>query len=289
VNAPLSPPRARTTLRDLADKKLRHEPIVMATAYDYVLASAASAAGVDIVLVGDSAATVMLGYAATREVTLDEMLMLTRAVRRGTDGPLLIGDLPYGTYESSDALAVETAKQFAAAGCDAVKMEGGGDTIARAAAVIAAGIPVMGHVGLTPQNLEPGEAARVHARSADAALRVLEDARALERVGCCALIFEAVPALVSEKLVPLIHIPVIGIGAGVATDGQVLVTYDLLGLTDGHIPKFVQRYADLKRDMIEAVQHYADDVRARRFPAREHTYGFDALEKEKLDHLLRSV
>jgi 3-methyl-2-oxobutanoate hydroxymethyltransferase len=277
------------TVEELQRMKERAQPIVMVTAFDFPSGRVAERAGVDIVLVGDSAATVMLGYAATREVTLDEMLMLTRAVRRGTDGPLLIGDLPYGTYESSDALAVETAKQFAAAGCDAVKMEGGGDTIARAAAVIAAGIPVMGHVGLTPQNLEPGEAARVHARSADAALRVLEDARTLERVGCCALIFEAVPALVSEKLVPLIHIPVIGIGAGVATDGQVLVTYDLLGLTDGHIPKFVQRYADLKRDMIEAVQHYADDVRARRFPAREHTYGFDALEKEKLDHLLRSV
>ena len=204
-------------------------------------------------------------------------------------GPLLIGDLPYGTYESSDAQAVETAKRFAEAGCDGVKMEGGGDTISRATAVIAAGIAVMGHVGLTPQELEPGEAARVQARSAEAALSVLDDARALEKAGCFALIFEAVPALVSEKLVPLIKIPVIGIGAGVATDGQVLVTYDLLGLTDGHIPRFVHRYAELKLDMIDALHHYADDVRARRFPGREHTYGFDALEVAKLDQLLGSV
>lgn len=261
----------------------------MATAYDYVSASAVCAAGVDIVLVGDSAATVMLGLAATRLVTLDEMLMLTRAVRRGTDGPLLIGDLPFGTYESSDALAVETAKRFADAGCDAVKMEGGGDTVFRAAAVIAAGIPVMGHVGLTPQELVPGEAARVKARSADAAIRVLDEARALESVGCFALVFEAVPALVSDRLVPLIGIPIIGIGAGAATDGQVLVTYDLLGLTDGHIPRFVHRYAELKRDMIDAIHRYADDVRTHRFPGREHVYGFDAAEIEKLDQLLDSV
>lgn len=258
----------------------------MATAYDYVSASAVCAAGVDIVLVGDSAATVMLGLPATRLVTLDEMLMLTRAVRRGTDGPLLIGDLPFGTYESSDALAVETARRFADAGCDAVKMEGGGSTVDRAAAVIAAGIAVMGHVGLTPQELVPGEAARVKARSADAAIGVLEQARALEAVGCCALVFEAVPALVSERLVPLIKIPIIGIGAGAATDGQVLVTYDLLGLTDGHIPRFVHRYAELKRDMIDAIQRYAQDVRSHRFPGREHIYGFDAAEVEKLDQLL---
>jgi len=279
-------PHDRATLASLGDKKKRREPIVMATAYDYVSASAVSAAGVDVTLVGDSAATVMLGYAATRQVSLDEMLMLTRAVRRGTNGPVLVGDLPFGTYEASNALAVETAKRFTDAGCDAVKMEGAGNIVERAAAVIAAGIEVMGHVGLTPQELAPGEAARVKGRSGEAAFRVLADARALEAAGCGALIFEAVPALVSEKLVPRIRIPVIGIGAGAATDGQVLVTYDLLGLTDGHIPKFVQRYAELKRDMIDAIHRYADDVRSHRFPTGHHTYGIDTAEIEKLDQLL---
>ena len=276
----------RVSIQAIRDKKREHVPIVMATAYDYVSASAVSSAGADIILVGDSAAMVMLGLPATRDVTIDEMLMLTRAARRGTNGPLLVGDLPFGTYESSDAQAVATAKQFAEIGCDAVKMEGAGAIVERAAAVIAAGIPVMGHVGLQPQELKTGDPARVKARTADSALHLLADARALERAGCWSVVFEAVPAAVSERLVPLIRIPVIGIGAGAATDGQVLVTYDLLGLTDGHIPKFVRQYAELKREMVDAIHRYADDVRARRFPASEHAYGIDAAEIEALERRL---
>jgi 3-methyl-2-oxobutanoate hydroxymethyltransferase len=277
---------ARFTLADLAAAKRAGRPLVMATGYDFASARALSAAGVDMVLVGDSAATTVLGMPVTREVTVDEMLMLTRAVRRGLDGPLLIGDLPFGTYEASDAQAVATARRFAEIGCDMIKMEGAGPITARARAVAAAGIPVMGHVGLRPQQLRSGEPAHVEARSADAAVALLEDARALEAAGCCAIVFEAVPARATAVIAPHIGIPIIGIGAGPATDGQVLVSHDLLGLTEGHVPKFVKRYAELGREMRDAFARYAEDVRARRFPAEAHNYGIPAIELEALTQRL---
>ena len=270
-------------------RKRDGQPIVMVTAYDYASARAMDAAGVDIVLVGDSAATTVLGLEATRLVTIEEMLMLTRAVRRGLTDALLVGDMPYGTYEDSDDQAVETARRFADIGCDAVKLEGAGEMVSRVSAVIAAGIPVMGHVGLAPQVLRPGEPGRVEARTADGAMRLLRDARALEAAGCFALIFEAVPAPVSERIVPLLVVPIIGIGAGLATDGQVLVTYDLLGMTDGHVPRFVKRYGELKSAMIEAAAAYVGEVRGRQFPDKAHSYGMDARELELLDQRLAAL
>jgi 3-methyl-2-oxobutanoate hydroxymethyltransferase len=278
----------RFTLDDLRDRKRRGIPLVMATAYDYVTAAAIDDAGIDLALVGDSAAMTILGLPATREVSLDEMLMLTRAVRRGLRRALLIGDLPFGTYETSDEQALTTARQFAAVGCDAVKMEGGGEVVSRVRALGAEGIRVVGHLGLTPQRLKPGETARVEAKSSDAALKLLADAKALEAAGCVAMIFEAVPAAVSDQLVPQIEVPVIGIGAGAALDGQVLVTADLLGLTRGHIPKFVKRYAQLGDAMVDALTRYAADVRDRRFPDAEHTYAMDAAERAALAARLRS-
>ena len=275
-------------IADLANRKARGIPIVMATAYDYVVASAVDAAGVDVVLVGDSAATVVLGLPVTRDVTIEEMLMLTRAARRGVNRAMLLGDLPFGSYERSNEQAITTAKRFAEIGCDAVKMEGGGRIVERARAVVAAGVPVVGHLGLGPQTLVAGESARVQARSADAALALIHDAMALEAAGCCALVLEAVPAAVSERVVPRVTMPVIGIGAGSAPDGQVLVTYDLAGLTDGHIPRFVKRYAELKQDLTRSVTSYADEVRARRFPESRHAYGMDAAELSELDRRLGS-
>jgi 3-methyl-2-oxobutanoate hydroxymethyltransferase len=260
-------------IQDIIALKARHTPIVMVTAYDYSSARAAEASSVDMVLVGDSAATTMLGLASTREVTLDEMLMITRAVRRGLVRPLLVGDMPFGTYEASNALAVDTARRFVQAGCDAVKMEGAGPIADRVEAVVAEGISVMGHVGLTPQQLQAGEVPRVAGRTADAALRVLEDAIQLQEAGCFSLVFEAIPAVVATRLMDLMAIPVIGIGAGNGTDGQVLVAYDLFGLTDGRIPRFVKQYADLQQQMVRALTQFADDVRQRRFPAHDHTYG----------------
>jgi 3-methyl-2-oxobutanoate hydroxymethyltransferase len=273
---------ARFGVGDLAAAKRAGRPIVMATGYDFASASALDAAGVDIVLVGDSAAMTVLGLPATRDVTLDEMLMLTRAVRRGLTGAMLVGDLPFGTYEESDERALATARRFTDIGCDAVKMEGAGATASRAHAVIAAGIPVMGHVGLRPQQLSAGQPGYVEARTADDAMTLLADANALEAAGCFALVFEAVPAAVMTELAPHLHVPTIGIGAGASTDGQVLVTHDLLGLTAGHVPKFVKRYAELRRDIVDAVTRYADDVRTRRFPDATHTYGVRAAEMDAL-------
>jgi 3-methyl-2-oxobutanoate hydroxymethyltransferase len=261
--------------------KAARRKIVMVTAYDYVSARVAAAAAVDVVLVGDSAANTVLGYSSTRDVSLDEMIVLTGAVRRGLDAggaaPLLVGDMPYGTYEPSDAAAVETARRFEAAGCDAVKLEGGGASLPRVRAIVAAGVPVMGHVGLLPQQVAAG-ALRAHGRTADEALAIARDARDLEAAGAFAIVFEAMPAAVSALVVPTLRIPVIGIGAGAATDGQVLVFHDVVGLTEGKTPRFVKRYAALFEEMVDAVRAFTGDVRDGRYPGEEHAYGIDETE-----------
>ncbi|HEY3829594.1 MAG TPA: 3-methyl-2-oxobutanoate hydroxymethyltransferase [Solirubrobacteraceae bacterium] len=276
------------TLPLLAEKKRLGEPLVMVTAYDYPSARAAEAAGVDLVLVGDSAATTVLGYSATTPVRLEDMLMLAGAARRGLRTPLLIGDLPFGSYEISDEQAITTAvRMVQEAGCDVVKLEGGGPaSVSRARAIVQAGIPVMGHVGLTPQTSTALGGWKAQGRSAQAAAKVGEEALALQEAGCFAIVFEAIPALVTEALMPRMEIPVIGIGAGSATDGQVLVFHDLLGIRDGLGPRFVKRYANLQEEMNAGVAAYAEDVRARRYPAAEHTYKIDPAELQELRSLL---
>jgi 3-methyl-2-oxobutanoate hydroxymethyltransferase len=272
------------TLPLLAEKKRLHDPIVMVTAYDYPSARAAEAAGVDLVLVGDSAATTVLGYNATTPVELEDMLVLARAVRRGLSTPLMIGDLPFGSYEVSDEQAIATAlRMVKEAGCEAVKLEGGGEaSTSRARAIVGAGIPVMGHVGLTPQTSTALGGWKAQGRTATAAARIAAEALALQEAGCFALVFEAIPSAVSEELMPLVEIPVIGIGAGPATDGQVLVFHDLLGIRDGLGPRFVKRYANLQQEMNEGVTAYAEDVRARRYPGPEHAYSIDPHELAEL-------
>jgi 3-methyl-2-oxobutanoate hydroxymethyltransferase len=269
--------------------KASRRRIVMVTAYDYVTGRVAAEAGVDVVLVGDSAANTVLGYSSTRDVSLDEMIVLTAAVRRGLDAaaasPLLVGDMPYGTYEPADAAAVETARRFEAVGCDAVKLEGAGRSVARVRAIVGAGSPVMGHVGLLPQPAGAG-ALRARGRTADEALSIARDARELEQAGCFAIVFEAIPAAVSALVVPTLRVPVIGIGAGGATDGQVLVFHDLVGLTDGKAPRFVKRYAQLRAEMVHAVATFAADVREGRYPGEEHEYGIDEEELERLREVL---
>jgi 3-methyl-2-oxobutanoate hydroxymethyltransferase len=272
------------TLPLLAEKKRLGDPIVMVTAYDYPSARAAEAAGVDLVLVGDSAATTVLGYNTTTPVELDDMLVLARAVRRGLTTPLMIGDLPFGSYEVSDEQAVATAMRMVKeAGCEAVKLEGGGETsVRRARAIVSAGIPVMGHVGLTPQTSTALGGWKAQGRSAAAAERIADGARALQDAGCFALVFEAIPSAVSELLMPFLDVPVIGIGAGPATDGQVLVFHDLLGIREGLGPRFVKRYANLQDEMDAGVAAYAEDVRTRRYPGPEHVYKIDPTELEEL-------
>jgi 3-methyl-2-oxobutanoate hydroxymethyltransferase len=264
------------TLPRLAEKKRLGEQIVMITAYDYPSAQVAQEAGVDIVLVGDSGAMTVLGYPSTVPVSTDEMLMLAAAVRRGLKTPLLVGDLPFGSYEASDERAIATAQRFIKeAGCDAVKLERGGTSAQRARAIVGAGIPVMGHVGLTPQTATALGGYRAQGRTAQRALDVARDALALQEAGCFSIVFEAIPAAVAQELAELIEIPVIGIGAGPSTDGQVLVFHDLLGIYDGHTPRFAKRYGDLKAQMVAGVAEYAAEVRAGAFPAAQHTYSID--------------
>ena len=270
-----TPPRKRktVTLSTLAEKKALGEPIVMVTAYDYPSASVAEEAGVDLVLVGDSGAMTVLGYQSTVPVTLDEMLMLAAAARRGLTTPMLIGDLPFGSYEGSDVEAVKTAQRFVKeAGCDAVKLERGGSSVQRAKAIVDSGIPVMGHVGLTPQTATALGGYRSQGRTAEKAMHVVNDALALQEAGCFAIVFEAVPADLTEAVMPHIQVPVIGIGAGPASDGQVLVFHDLLGIYDGHAARFVKRYANIREQMIDGVARYAEDVRTRKYPEPDHTY-----------------
>jgi 3-methyl-2-oxobutanoate hydroxymethyltransferase len=251
----------------------------MVTAYDYPSAQVAEAAGVDIVLVGDSGAMTVLGYPSTVPVSTEEMLMLAAAVRRGLRTPLLVGDLPFGSYEASDEQAIATAQRFVKeAGCDAVKLERGGTSVQRARAIVDAGIPVMGHVGLTPQTATALGGYRAQGRTAQRALGVARDALALQDAGCFSLVFEAIPAAVAERLMARLEIPVIGIGAGPATDGQVLVFHDLLGIYDGHAPRFAKRYGELREQMIGGVAAYTAEVRSGSFPAPEHTYSIDEEE-----------
>jgi 3-methyl-2-oxobutanoate hydroxymethyltransferase len=267
------------TLPRLAEKKRLGEPIVMITAYDYPSAQVAQEAGVDVVLVGDSGAMTVLGYPSTVPVSTDEMLMLASAVRRGLRTPLLVGDLPFGSYEASDEQAIATAQRFVKeAGCDAVKLERGGTSVQRARAIVDSGIPVMGHVGLTPQTATALGGYKAQGRTADQAAAVARDALALEEAGCFSIVFEAIPAAVSEIVVERLHIPVIGIGAGPATDGQVLVFHDLLGIYDGHAPRFAKRYSEIKAQMVAGVAEYAAEVRSHAFPAPEHTYSIDDQE-----------
>jgi len=284
-----APPAKRpaVTLSRLAEKKALGEPIVMVTAYDYPSAQVAEAAGVDVVLVGDSGAMTVLGYPSTVPVAVDEMLMLAGAARRGLTTPLLVGDMPFGSYEASNEQAIATAQRFVKeAGCDAVKLERGGSSVDRARAIVEAGIPVMGHVGLTPQTATALGGYRSQGRTAERAIEVTRDALALQEAGCFAIVFEAVPAELTETVMPQIDVPVIGIGAGPATDGQVLVFHDLLGIYDGHAARFVKRYANVRQAMIDGVAAFAEDVRERRYPEPEHGYTMAPDEAERLRALL---
>ena len=278
------------TLPRLGEKKRLGEPIVMVTAYDYPSAQVAQAAGVDVVLVGDSGAMTVLGYASTVPVSTDEMLMLAAAARRGLQTPLLVGDLPFGSYEASDEQAIATSQRFIKeAGCDAVKLERGGTSVQRARAIVDAGIPVVGHVGLTPQTATALGGYRAQGRTAERALNVARDAIALERAGCFALVIEAIPAAVTQALMARLEIPVIGIGAGPATDGQVLVFHDLLGIYDGHAPRFAKRFGELRELMIAGVATYASEVRTGAFPGPEHTYSIDEDELQTFEAGLDAI
>jgi 3-methyl-2-oxobutanoate hydroxymethyltransferase len=247
----------------------------------------AEAAGVDIVLVGDSAANVVLGYPGTEQVSMDEMVMLGKAVRRGLKTPLMVGDMPMGSYESSNELAIQSAQRLVKeTGCQTVKLESGGVAVERARAIVRAGIPVMGHLGLTPQTATALGGYKAQGKSAKDAIKLCEDALALQSVGCFAIVFEAVPAAITEAIVAKLEIPTIGIGAGPSTSGQVLVFHDLLGITTGHMAKFVKRYAEVHETMVAAVAQYGEEVRSRHFPEPDHVYSVEPAELDEFRRYL---
>ena len=274
---------------DISALKQRGQRIAVVTAYDAPSARLADAAGVDIVLVGDSAAMTVFGYDSTTPITVDEMLLLSKAVRRGTTRALVVADMPFGSFQVSDEETVAHAIRFVKeAGVDAVKVEGAGSRLRRVSAVIDAGIPVMGHIGLTPQSVNLLGGYKPQGRTALKAQHLLDDARALERAGCFAIVLEAIPGPVAAAITRAVTIPTIGIGAGAQCDGQVLVWHDMLGLTSGHVPKFVKQYADLGRDTLKALEAYVADVRAGRFPEAQHTYSMPDDQRELFEAELMS-
>jgi 3-methyl-2-oxobutanoate hydroxymethyltransferase len=270
----MSVPRGKLPLPELAAKKRRREKIVMVTAYDAPGARFAEDAGIDVILVGDTAAMVVLGHEGTTvPVTMDEMIFLTRTVTRAARRPIVVGDMPFGSFQVSDEKAVENAIRFVKeGGADAVKLEGAGTSLSRVRAIVEAGIAVMGHVGLTPQSATMLGGFKTQGKTAHAAQRLVDGALALEDAGAFAVVLEAVPSPVAAEITRRLAVPTIGIGAGRECDGQVLVYHDLLGLTEGHLPRFVKRYANLSREIRDALEHYADDVRSGTFPGDEHTY-----------------
>jgi len=271
--------RVAMSLPRLFEMKEKGEPIVMVTAYDFPSATVAEAAGVDIVLVGDSAANVVLGYPGTEMVSMDEMVMLGKAVRRGLKTPLMVGDMPMGSYEASNEEAIRSAQRLVKeTGCQAVKLEAGGVIAERARAIVQSGIPVMGHVGLTPQTATALGGYKAQGKNAASAIKMLEDTLALQSVGCFAIVIEAVPSAIADEIAKRLEVPTIGIGAGPGTSGQVLVFHDLLGITTGHMAKFVKRYADVHETMVAAVQKYGQEVRTRHFPEPDHVYSVEPAE-----------
>lgn len=263
----------RVTIRHVLEKKQRSEPLVVVTAYDFPFARLADQAGVDMVLVGDSVGNVVLGHATTVPVTLADILHHTRAVRRGLERALLVADMPFLTFQVSVEDALRNAgRLLQEGGAEAVKVEGGGPVVDVVHRLTEVGIPVMGHLGLLPQRVHALGGYRVQGQDEEAARRLLDDALALEQAGAFSLVLEMVPRELAREVSRRLRIPTIGIGAGPDCDGQVLVLHDLLGLTQGRVPRFVRRYADLGAAALDALQRYAADVRARRFPSDEHSY-----------------
>jgi 3-methyl-2-oxobutanoate hydroxymethyltransferase len=275
--------RKPVTTRTLMGKKERGEPITMLTAYDYPTALAVDRAEIDVLLVGDSLGMVVLGYENTLPVTMDDMLHHCRAVARGARYTMLVGDMPFMSYQVSVEQAVGNAGRFLQeAGMDAVKLEGGRERADAVRAIVDSGIPVMGHLGLTPQSVHQLGGFRAQGRSAAAARRLLEDAAILQEAGCFSVILESIPSRLAGLVTRRLEVPTIGIGAGPDCDGQVLVTHDLLGLFDRFTPRFVKKYTDLHSEISTALTAYRDDVAARRFPAPEHCVEMDEEEWKAL-------
>jgi 3-methyl-2-oxobutanoate hydroxymethyltransferase len=288
--APSTPAPGKLPLPEVGEMKRRGDKIVMVTAYDAPAARLADEAGIELILVGDTAAMVMLGHDSTVPVTLDEMIFLTRAVTRAARRPLVVGDLPFGTYEVSDEQAVASAiRMVKEGGADVVKLEGAGRMVSRVQAIADSNIGVMGHIGLTPQSATKLGGFKAQGRSADAAVKLFQDALALQQAGAFAIVLEAVPAPVAATISRALDVPTIGIGAGADTDGQVLVWHDLLGMYAGRQPRFVKRYAEIGEEIGGALATYAHDVRSGAFPEAQHTYAIPDEELARFEARLREL
>ncbi|MGE5398498.1 MAG: 3-methyl-2-oxobutanoate hydroxymethyltransferase [Chitinophagales bacterium] len=274
---------ARVTTATLKDKKLKNEKITVLTAYDYSTAMMEDEAGIDVLLVGDSLGMVILGYENTLAVTMEDMIHHTKAVTRGCKNAMVVGDMPFLSYHVSIPESVKNAGRFLQeAGAHAVKLEGGRERVETIKAILDAEIPVMGHIGLTPQSVQKMGGFKVQGRDVETAKRLIEDAIALDKAGVFSMVLEGVPAALAEKITQEVSVPTIGIGAGAGCDGQVLVVNDMLGMYGGHIPKFVKKFGDLHPIILESFKAYRDEVMKGTFPAEEHTY---CMKEEVLDKL----
>ena len=280
--------REPLTLPEIGAMKGAGTKIVMVTAYDHPSARLASEAGVDLILVGDSAGNNVLGYETTVPVTMEETVMLTAAVARAKPRAFVIGDMPFGSFQASDAAAVANAVRLVKAGADAVKLEGAGPMVSRVSAIVGAGIPVMGHLGLTPQSATMLGGMKAQGRTASGASRLLADARELEAAGIFALVLESVPARIGAHVSGALAIPTIGIGAGPGCDGQVLVWHDLLGINEGVAPRFVKRYADVAGEIRRGLQAFTAEVRSGAYPGDEHVYKISGDELRAFEAWLES-
>lgn len=280
----------RKTVLDFLDMKKKGEKITFLTAYDYPVASFAEKAGIDMLLVGDSLGMVVYGLSGTVPVTMDEMIIHSRAVRRGAPNTFIIGDMPFMSYQSSVEKAVENAGRFLKeAGMDAIKLEGGRRVINQIKAIVDAGIPVMGHIGLTPQSSGQLGGFKAQGRTVEAARELVLDAMAIQEGGAFSILLEAIPPEVGEAITERLSIPVLGIGAGIHCDGQLLISGDMLGLVEAFTPKFVKKYANLAEVITKAISEYIHDVREFKFPEEKHTYKMKEGEPEKLEEFLKSL
>lgn len=280
----------KVTVHTLLEKKRTKQPITWLTAYDFPMAQFEEKAGIDIILVGDSIGMTTFGYDSTLPVTMDLLIPHTQAVRKGAPNVFLIGDMPYMTYQVCAQEAVRNAGRFMAeCGCDAVKLEGGREVLDTVKALIRATVPVVGHLGLTPQSIAMLGGFKAQGRDADAALRLIEDARTLEEAGVCMILLEAVPPEVGKVVAERARIPIVGIGAGPHVDGQCLIVHDMLGMFDAFTPKFVKKYAAIGEQIVQALNVFKEDVKAGGFPAAEHCYGMPEVESQKLRELLKNT
>jgi len=279
--------RKKVTTLTLRSLKEKSKPITMLTAYDYATAVAVDLAGIDTILVGDSLGMVMLGYENTLPVTMEDMIHHCKAVARGARYAMLIGDMPFMSYQASVDEAVRNAGRFLQeGGMDTVKLEGGRERLPAIKAIVSAGIPVMGHLGLTPQSVHQLGGFKAQGKTAEAAKTLVDDALALQEAGCFAIVLETIPARLAKLVSERLEIPTIGIGAGIGCDGQVLVTHDLCGLFDRFTPRFVKKYADLHGEMVRAFEAYRSDVEAQAFPGEEHSI---AMSDEQWQELLKAL